>query len=276
MTRRSLLFQGYVMPKATFFNLPQEKREQILQFATAEFATNDYESASISRIVAQAGIAKGSFYQYFADKADLYLYLLELLALKKKEFFAFDHPDPHHVGVFAYLRWLAHNGVSFELAYPELTRIGYRALTAGSIPPEFYARAREMARIRVRGPMVPGRDMPAQDAREFADRTRVGPCPQQEQATWQGDLADEHAVATGRGKQGAGRGRRTCRNRRLQFLRQRRCRAVRVHGAASTPREHGTARDLTACSVNHETVGPALGVCPTFHDPGERLPSFSR
>lgn len=133
------------MPKPTFFNLPPEKREQILQLAMAEFAANDYESASISRIVAQAGIAKGSFYQYFEDKADLYTYLLDLLAAKKKEYFGFDHPDLHHVGVFAYLRWLAQNGVSFELAYPELTRIGYRALTAGTIPPEFYQRARDRA-----------------------------------------------------------------------------------------------------------------------------------
>jgi AcrR family transcriptional regulator len=133
------------MPKATFFNLPQEKREQILQFAITEFAANDYESASISRIVAQAGIAKGSFYQYFEDKADLYTYLLDLLGAKKREYFAFDHPDPQHVGIFAYLRWMAQNGVAFELTYPELTRIAYRALTAGTIPPDIYARARTMA-----------------------------------------------------------------------------------------------------------------------------------
>ncbi len=138
------------MPKPTFFNLPPEKREQILQLAMAEFAANDYERASISRIVAQAGIAKGSFYQYFEDKADLYTYLLDLLSSKKKEFLGLDHPDLHHVGIFAYLRWLAQNGVSFELAYPELTRIGYRALTAGTIPPEFYERAHDMAQAYYR------------------------------------------------------------------------------------------------------------------------------
>ncbi|MBK8047207.1 MAG: hypothetical protein IPK16_08850 [Anaerolineales bacterium] len=122
------------MPKPTFFNLPPEKREQILQLAIAEFAANDYESASIAHRGAGRHRQR-QFYQYFEDKADLYMYLLDLLAEKKNEFFGFDHPDLHHVGVFGYLRWLAQNGVSFELAYPKLTRIGYRALTAGTIPP---------------------------------------------------------------------------------------------------------------------------------------------
>ena len=45
------------MPNQTFFNLPDAKREQILQIAIDEFAENDTDSASISRIVARAGIA---------------------------------------------------------------------------------------------------------------------------------------------------------------------------------------------------------------------------
>ena len=133
------------MPNQTFFNLPDEKREQILKIAIDEFANNDYDSASISRIVARAGIAKGSFYQYFAGKEDLYAYLLDLIAEKKTQFMSLDHPDPQHIGVFAYLRWLAQMGVAFELAYPELIQIGYRAVTAGPYPAAAYARARAAA-----------------------------------------------------------------------------------------------------------------------------------
>ena len=59
------------MPKITFFNLPDEKRQLILDIAIDEFAENDFANVSISRIVARAGIAKGSFYQYFEDKDDL-------------------------------------------------------------------------------------------------------------------------------------------------------------------------------------------------------------
>ncbi len=56
----------------TFSNLPEEKRQRILRIAIDEFADNDYDSASGSRIVAWAGIATGSFYQSFADKDDLW------------------------------------------------------------------------------------------------------------------------------------------------------------------------------------------------------------
>lgn len=133
------------MPKPTFFNLPDDKRDQILKIAIDEFADNDYASASISRIVARASIAKGSFYQYFADKEDLYGYLLDLLAGKKREFLLLDHPDLHHVGVFVYLRWLARAGVAFEFTYPALSRVGYRAVLAGPFPAAVYRRSREGA-----------------------------------------------------------------------------------------------------------------------------------
>jgi AcrR family transcriptional regulator len=60
------------MPNQTFFNLAEEKREQITQVAIDEFANNDYGGGSISRIVARAGIAKGSFYQYFTGTDSCY------------------------------------------------------------------------------------------------------------------------------------------------------------------------------------------------------------
>ena len=131
------------MPNPTFFNLPDEKRDQILQIAIDEFAENDYDNVSVSRIVARAGIAKGSFYQYFAGKEDLYAYLLGLLAEAKTQFLSLDHPDPQHIGIFAYLRWTAEISIAFELAYPKLTRIGLRAAHTGMFPKVFDTQARE-------------------------------------------------------------------------------------------------------------------------------------
>jgi TetR/AcrR family transcriptional regulator len=133
------------MPKETFFNLPTEKREHITNIAIEEFGNNEYADVSISRIVARAGIAKGSFYQYFADKEDLYSHLLDLIIQKKWEMFSLDHPDPHHIGIFRYLRWMAEAGVQFELAYPDLVRVGYRAFSHNLYPQEFQARARQKA-----------------------------------------------------------------------------------------------------------------------------------
>lgn len=60
------------MIHSTFERLPEEKKDRILQAARAEFIHNPYEKTSINRILAEAGIPKGSFYQYFDDKSDLF------------------------------------------------------------------------------------------------------------------------------------------------------------------------------------------------------------
>ncbi len=122
------------MPKQTFFNLPDDKREQIVQVAIDEFADNDYDHVSISRIVARAGIAKGSFYQYFDDKEDLYGYLIGLLSEAKRRYMSLDQPDPTHSGIFAYLRWTVEAGLGFELAFPRLTKVGLSALSYSGFP----------------------------------------------------------------------------------------------------------------------------------------------
>jgi TetR/AcrR family transcriptional regulator len=131
------------MPKDTFFNLSDSKREAITEIAIEEFADHAYGDVSISRIVARAGIAKGSFYQYFDDKEDLFTYLLQLVVERKREMFSLDQPDPQHVGIFAYMRWIAANGVQFERAYPQLSRLAYRAFSGNTMPHAFQASARQ-------------------------------------------------------------------------------------------------------------------------------------
>lgn len=135
------------MPRQTFFNLPEEKRRAIIDAAIDEFAENDYEQASISRIVAQVGIAKGSIYQYFDDKKDLYLYLVDLAAQEKQRFLAGLQPPDPRMNIFDYLRWLARVGVDFELSNPRLGQVAYRAIY-GDLPfhDETLARVREVSR----------------------------------------------------------------------------------------------------------------------------------
>ena len=64
------------MPSTTFFNLPAEKREKLLAAARAEFARVPYANASINKMIQAADIPRGSFYMYFRDKEDLFLYLM--------------------------------------------------------------------------------------------------------------------------------------------------------------------------------------------------------
>jgi AcrR family transcriptional regulator len=124
------------MPKETFFNLPDDKRQAILDLAIEEFAAHDYKNASISRIVERAGIAKGSFYQYFADKQDLYLYLVDLAMQEKRAFMSQSRMPQPEMDVFAFIRWLLRTGVDFQFSNPRLARIGYRALYDDAPLPE--------------------------------------------------------------------------------------------------------------------------------------------
>ncbi|GEM_PF-151713 len=111
------------MPKTTFFNLASDKRARIVELAIEEFATHSFSSASISRMVQKAGIAKGSFYQYFDDKRDLYQWLVvEHIASKKRAFLRDHAPDPDD-DFFTALEKLFRGGLRFGLGHPRLMRI---------------------------------------------------------------------------------------------------------------------------------------------------------
>ena len=64
------------MPTSTFFRLPEEKRRRLMDASWEEFTQVRYVDASINKIIRGAKIPRGSFYQYFADKEDLFYYLL--------------------------------------------------------------------------------------------------------------------------------------------------------------------------------------------------------
>ncbi len=67
------------MPTKTFFRLPEEKRTRLTEAAWKEFTAVRLADASINRIVRDARIPRGSFYQYFGGKEDLFLLLLDTM-----------------------------------------------------------------------------------------------------------------------------------------------------------------------------------------------------
>ena len=60
----------------TFHRLPEEKRTRFLEAAWEEFTRVSFAEASTNQIVQRAGVPRGSFYQYFRDKEDLFAYLM--------------------------------------------------------------------------------------------------------------------------------------------------------------------------------------------------------
>ena len=60
-----------------FNNLKPEKQKQIINAAIKEFVQSGFEKASTNESVKRANISKGSLFNYFNSKKDLYLYLIE-------------------------------------------------------------------------------------------------------------------------------------------------------------------------------------------------------
>jgi AcrR family transcriptional regulator len=65
------------MPKQTWYNLPAPKQERVLRAAMAEFGAEGFSQGSLNVIAREAGVAKGSLFQYFDDKLDLFRHVCE-------------------------------------------------------------------------------------------------------------------------------------------------------------------------------------------------------
>jgi TetR/AcrR family transcriptional regulator len=134
------------MAKPTFYNLAEDKRQVIVDVAIDEFLERGFERASISQMVARAGIAKGSFYQYFEDKHDLFMYLVELIAQEKAAYFKDRQPPDPSLDFFALLRWMFEAGFEFNLAQPKLAAAVSRVLfSEGMIEGATFREAREQS-----------------------------------------------------------------------------------------------------------------------------------
>ncbi len=67
------------MPLPPFEKLSPRKKERLLSAAVSEFSKHPYDRVSVFEIARSAEISRSSFYYYFADKEDLYDYLLDRL-----------------------------------------------------------------------------------------------------------------------------------------------------------------------------------------------------
>jgi len=69
--------QNPAYTRPTFTKLAAGKQDRILDAAIDEFSRWGYEKASINRMVGRLGIAKGSIFQYFGSKKNLYFHIFE-------------------------------------------------------------------------------------------------------------------------------------------------------------------------------------------------------
>ncbi|WPP09839.1 TetR family transcriptional regulator [Pediococcus inopinatus] len=102
------------MPKATYFNLNKEKKARLMQAAQHEFSRASLGEVSVSAIVEDAQIPRGSFYQYFENKEDLYFYFLGNLMTDMEQHF-FDMLEKTHGDIFKSMKYF------FDFAVGEIT-----------------------------------------------------------------------------------------------------------------------------------------------------------
>lgn len=137
------------MPTPTFFNLPEAKRDRILEVSLEEFASNPYDRVSVAQIADKADIAKGSVYQYFEDKLDLYRHLLELASRAKTRYFS-EHVSLGGEDLFEDLETLFRAGTAFARENPRYHRLAYRFMNS-SVRDQILPDLRDMSEDFLRG-----------------------------------------------------------------------------------------------------------------------------
>lgn len=116
------------MPNTAFFNLSEDKRNLIISVAIDEFASANYDTASINQICKKSNIAKGSFYQYFADKLDLYIYIMTLAIEEKVNFFTTILENFKTLTLLEQIRLLFIKGIEFAKKNPQYAALGEQFL----------------------------------------------------------------------------------------------------------------------------------------------------
>ncbi len=139
------------MPKSTFHNLSDAKRTRFIDVALDEFGSQAFDSASLSVMVQRLGIAKGSVYQYFEHKLDLFGWLVEQALARREAFFGL-HPVPQGLTFQKRLRWFARLHLDFWRSEPRWARILVRACESSR--EEGVAALRSMVIVRESAPII--------------------------------------------------------------------------------------------------------------------------
>ena len=112
-----------IIPKTTFNNLGKEKQDRIITAAISEFSKRSFEEAKLSNIIKDSQIPRGSFYQYFTDKKDLYLHIFEIIKIKKLEYLKDLLPNEQEIPFLDLFGVLYKQGLKFAIDHPEFVEI---------------------------------------------------------------------------------------------------------------------------------------------------------
>jgi len=152
---------------ATFRHLPPDKQERVLDAALAEFADQGYQAASLNRVVAKAGIAKGSLYQYFPNKEGIFHYIFQHALNRVRRTLTAVKDETLEDNFFVRLEKSLLAGVAFSRQHPRIFSLYLKIQFDKNVPfrEEFLAAVRRHAteyfaslvrRAQSRGELRPG------------------------------------------------------------------------------------------------------------------------
>ncbi len=158
--------------RTTFSHLPADKQERVLNAALNEFADQGYHQASLNRLVARAGIAKGSLYQYFPNKEGIFRHIFQLALGRVRQTLVAVKDSTENENLFIRLEKSLKAGVRFLQEHPRIYSLYLKIQFDRQVPfrQEFLAAVRRHAgeyfgslisRARARGELRPGISEPA-------------------------------------------------------------------------------------------------------------------
>ena len=117
-----------------FEQLPLEKQSRIVNASISEFAEKDYETASMNTVVNQAGISKGSLFNYFKTKSVLYDHIYKLALGEVKAYLRKVRDETIDLPFEKRLSKIVDSGVQFITEHPRLARIYFRLIYSADSP----------------------------------------------------------------------------------------------------------------------------------------------
>ena len=123
--------------------MTKSRRDQIIAAAIREFGAHRFENASVNRIIAEAGVSKGTFYHYFANKKELYFAIGEVVVAVKKRYFTamIAELKQKETDLFDLLKLQVQAARSLMLDNPALYAFGQQLLKEDNpVKTEFYSR----------------------------------------------------------------------------------------------------------------------------------------
>ncbi len=113
----------------------QTTREKIMEAAYKEFETHGYRQASTNRIVAAAGVSKGTLFNYFGTKEKLYFECVDTaihVTITETENLLYKE-----TGFIERMYEIMQFKQSFQAKYPALTIFLSNAYLERNLPPEY-------------------------------------------------------------------------------------------------------------------------------------------